>query len=48
VELCRAATLGVPSIGLAALHVGYLGLWAVAGYALARWRFGKRVQDGGS
>jgi lipooligosaccharide transport system permease protein len=48
VELCRAATLGVPSIGLAALHVGYLGLWAVAGYALARWRFGKRLQDGGS
>jgi hypothetical protein len=28
--------------------VGYLGLWAVAGYALARWRFGKRLQDGGS
>jgi lipooligosaccharide transport system permease protein len=48
VELCRAATLGVPPIGPVALHVGYLGLWTVAGYALARWRFDRRLKDGGS
>jgi lipooligosaccharide transport system permease protein len=48
VELCRSATLGVPAIGPVALHVGYLGLWTAAGYALARWRFARRLQDGGS
>jgi lipooligosaccharide transport system permease protein len=48
VELCRAATLGIPAVGSVALHVAYLALWVVGGYALARWRFNRRLQDGGS
>ncbi|MGH3657311.1 MAG: ABC transporter permease, partial [Micromonosporaceae bacterium] len=36
VELCRAATLGfTPSLPWP-LHVGYLALWVVAGFLLAR------------
>jgi lipooligosaccharide transport system permease protein len=45
VELCRYATAGVPSTLSPVWHVGYLLLWAVAGYALARWRFAKRLAD---
>jgi lipooligosaccharide transport system permease protein len=45
VELCRAATLGVRPAGPVWLHVGYLTAWAVAGYALARWRFTKKLTD---
>lgn len=48
VELCRAATLGWPETGPAVVHVLYLGVWAVGGYALARRRFGRRLQDGGT
>lgn len=48
VELCRAATLGRPSVGSVPLHVAYLALWAIAGYALATWRFRVRLKDGGS
>jgi lipooligosaccharide transport system permease protein len=45
VELCRYATLGLPSALPVAAHVVYLGLWAVGGYALARRRFAKRLGD---
>jgi lipooligosaccharide transport system permease protein len=45
VELCRYATAGVPSTLPPVWHVAYLLLWAVAGYALARWRFAKRLAD---
>jgi lipooligosaccharide transport system permease protein len=45
VELCRYATAGVPSTLPPAWHVGYLLAWAAAGYALARWRFAKRLAD---
>jgi lipooligosaccharide transport system permease protein len=47
VELCRAATLGLPGLGSAALHVAYLGLWAIVGCGLATWRFRVRLKDGG-
>jgi lipooligosaccharide transport system permease protein len=43
VELCRYATTGVPSSVSPVWHIGYLLLWAGAGYALARWRFAKRL-----
>jgi lipooligosaccharide transport system permease protein len=45
VELCRYATLGTPSALPVAAHVGYLLLWAIAGYALAHRRFAKRLGD---
>jgi lipooligosaccharide transport system permease protein len=45
VELCRYATLGQPSALPVAAHVGYLAVWAVAGYELARRRFIKRLGD---
>ena len=45
VELCRAATLGWPLTVPVAVHVGYLGLWVVAGYALARARYAKKLMD---
>jgi len=45
VELCRFATLGQPSALPVAAHVGYLLVWAVAGYELARRRFIKRLGD---
>jgi lipooligosaccharide transport system permease protein len=47
VQLCRAATLGYPGTGSVWLHVGYLGLWVVGGYWLARRRFILRLKDGG-
>jgi lipooligosaccharide transport system permease protein len=43
VELCRYATLGLPSVLPPSAHVAYLALWAVGGYALARSRFSKRL-----
>jgi lipooligosaccharide transport system permease protein len=43
VELSRAATLGLETAWPAALHVGYLGLWFVVGFALALTRFRKRL-----
>jgi lipooligosaccharide transport system permease protein len=45
VELCRYATMGLPSVLPVIAHAGYLGAWALAGYALARWRFAKRLSD---
>lgn len=45
VELCRAATLGLPSALAPPAHLGYLALWALAGYVLARWRFAARLAD---
>ena len=38
VELCRSATLGMPTAVPALVHVGYLLAWAVVGYCLACWR----------
>jgi lipooligosaccharide transport system permease protein len=49
VVLSRAATLGMLPAGESwltmLLHLAYLILWAVAGLALAVWRFRKRLQD---
>ena len=45
VDLCRAATLGVAPDWSAAGHVGYLLLWAVAGWWLARRAFTRRLID---
>jgi lipooligosaccharide transport system permease protein len=45
VDLARALALGQPSPGLAAIHVGYLSLWAVVGFLLAAWRFEKRLVE---
>jgi lipooligosaccharide transport system permease protein len=45
VELCRYATMGLPSALPVSAHVAYLALWTVLGYALARTRFAKRLAD---
>jgi lipooligosaccharide transport system permease protein len=45
VQLCRYATLDLPSALPVAAHVGYLALWAAVGYVLARARFAKRLAD---
>jgi len=45
VELCRYATLGLPSALPVVAHAGYLALWAAVGYELARRRFAKRLGD---
>jgi lipooligosaccharide transport system permease protein len=45
VELTRAATLGTAPPWPWVWHVGYLAAWAVAGYALARRRFSRRLTD---
>jgi lipooligosaccharide transport system permease protein len=45
VELCRYATLGLPSALPVVAHLGYLAAWAVAGYLLARKRFAKRLAE---
>jgi lipooligosaccharide transport system permease protein len=45
VELCRAATLGISTAIPAIWHVAYLGLWALAGYALARRQFERKLTD---
>lgn len=43
VELCRAATLGLSTPWPVPVHLGYLVLWAVVGFVLARARFRKRL-----
>jgi len=43
IELARYATLGLPSALSIWVHLGYLGVWTVGGYRLARWRFAKRL-----
>lgn len=45
VELCRYATLGLPSALPVVGHVLYLSAWAAVGYALARWRFARKLSD---
>ena len=45
VELCRSATLGTATPWPAVVHIGYLALWAVLGYAAARARFTRRLAD---
>ena len=45
VELCRSATTGVAGSVAPVWHVAYLLAWAGVGFALARWRFGKRLAD---
>ncbi|HEX6870240.1 MAG TPA: ABC transporter permease [Micromonosporaceae bacterium] len=45
VELCRAATLGIPTAWPALAHAAYLGGWVVIGFLLARWRFRVRLSD---
>jgi lipooligosaccharide transport system permease protein len=45
VELCRAATLGWPTTLPPMVHIGYLAVWGVAGFALARARYAKRLSD---
>ncbi|MFV2082950.1 ABC transporter permease [Micromonospora sp. LOL_021] len=42
VDLCRAASLGIPAWS-ATGHLGYLGLWVAAGWWLAVTRFRKRL-----
>ena len=43
VDLCRDLALGQPTVGSAAVHVGYLLAWVVAGYLVARRVFQKRL-----
>jgi len=43
VELCRALAFGTPTIGAAALNVGYLLVWIVGGYLLALRSFRRRL-----
>lgn len=43
VEVCRAAVLGTGTPWPLPLHLGYLALWVVGGFALARARFTKRL-----
>ena len=43
VDLCRDLSLGTPDVASAALHVGYLLLWAVAGLLLARRALARRL-----
>lgn len=43
VELTRAAVLGIPTAWPAVLHVAYLALWAVGGFALALASFSRRL-----
>jgi lipooligosaccharide transport system permease protein len=45
VDLCRAATLGVPAQWSVAGHLGYLALWAVGGWWLAWRAFHRRLVD---
>jgi lipooligosaccharide transport system permease protein len=42
-ELARAAALGTDSLGLIAVHVGYLGALTVLGVVLARRTFARRL-----
>lgn len=43
VELCRAAALGIDAAWPVPAHVGYLAVWVVGGFLLARARFRKRL-----
>jgi lipooligosaccharide transport system permease protein len=43
VELCRAAAVGVDPAWPVPVHLGYLALWAGAGFILAVTRFRKRL-----
>jgi lipooligosaccharide transport system permease protein len=43
VDLCRAATLGVPPDWSAPGHVAYLALWAVGGWWLAARVFRRKL-----
>jgi lipooligosaccharide transport system permease protein len=43
VDLCRALALGTPGYGSALVHVGYLVLWAVVGFVVARSTFQRRL-----
>jgi lipooligosaccharide transport system permease protein len=45
VELCRSATLGISTAWPASVHVGYLALWALIGYGLARRQFARKLTD---
>lgn len=45
VDLARDLALGQPSLGSAAVHVGYLSLWAVVGFLVASRRFEKRLVE---
>jgi lipooligosaccharide transport system permease protein len=43
VELCRAAVVGLDPAWPVPVHLGYLALWAAAGFILAVTRFRKRL-----
>ena len=43
VELCRALSLGAPTVADAVVNVGYLLLWIVGGYLLALRSFRRRL-----
>jgi lipooligosaccharide transport system permease protein len=45
VELCRSATLGMPTAIPAALHVAYLAVWALVGYRLACRRYDRKLTE---
>lgn len=45
VELCRDLCLGTASLAAALGHVGYLLLWVVGGFVVARWSFTKRLVE---
>jgi lipooligosaccharide transport system permease protein len=44
VDLARELSLGTAEIGSSLLHAGYLGLWAVAGMAVAAVTFRRRLR----
>jgi lipooligosaccharide transport system permease protein len=44
VDLARELSLGAASVGSAILHTGYLGLWVLAGTAVAAATFRRRLR----
>src|ERR687895_1541961 len=44
VDLARELSLGTADVGAGLLHAGYLGLWVVAGIAVARVTFRRRLR----
>jgi lipooligosaccharide transport system permease protein len=46
VELCRSLLLGTVDWGADVAHLGYLVMWMVVGWGLARWSFGDRLAEG--
>ena len=44
VDLARELSLGTAGVGAALLHAGYLGLWVVAGMAIASITFRRRLR----